>query len=234
MKERNASTAEFLRNFYCYVVSVIETREKFYPYNDIEYSRRNGEMWEKFAYLCLTNPNSEIKEISSTAKDMFLRKVRQSIDNVVLRPNGKELKQFKAFVGSLIEGINLKLDFVGQRGSQVVGIDFKSGFGSNEKGNTSRILQVGTAFSFAEIDIKLYLLVRQDQNNSYLSKISESREWDVRTGRSAYKLLEELSGQNLLSFLEDEVDFISDMSPMVVKMLRDNVTGIEKYTNWLR
>lgn len=191
-------------------------------------------MWEKFAYLCLTNPNSEIKEISSTAKDMFLRKVRQSIDNVVLRPNGKELKQFKAFVGSLIEGINLKLDFVGQRGSQVVGIDFKSGFGSNEKGNTSRILQVGTAFSFAEIDIKLYLLVRQDQNNSYLSKISESREWDVRTGRSAYKLLEELSGQNLLSFLEDEVDFISDMSPMVVKMLRDNVTGIEKYTNWLR
>lgn len=233
LKEAGASATVFLRNFYCYSVSMIETRDRFYPYNEIEYSRRNGEMWEKFATLCLINPDSSIKEISTEANKNFRTKITQSIENMAVQNNGNELRKFKAFILSLVDGINLDIDFVGLKNGILIGIDFKSGFSSNEKGNTTRILKVGAAYSFAEIDIKLYLLVRQSLNNSYLDKISESSDWEVYTGTEAYKILEELSGQNIRSFVEKEVNFMSDFLPAVGVRLRKNVAGIEKYTQWL-
>lgn len=233
LKEVGASTTAFLRNFYCYAVSMIETRDRFHPYNEIEYSRRNGEMWEKFATLCLISPDSNINEVSTEANNNFRNKITQSIENMAIQNNGNELLKFKAFILSLVDSINLDIDFVGQKNGKLIGIDFKSGFSSNEKGNTTRILKVGAAYSFAEIDIKLYLLVRQSLNNSYLDKISESSDWEVHTGINAYRILEELSGQNLRSFVEQEVQFMSDFLPAVGKSLRNNITGIEKYTQWL-
>ena len=77
---------------------------------------------------------------------------------MAVQNNGNELRKFKAFILSLVGGIDLDIDFVGQKIGKLIGIDFKSGFSSNE--NTIRILKVGAAYSFAEIDIKLYLLLR--------------------------------------------------------------------------
>ncbi|WP_214658000.1 hypothetical protein, partial [Vibrio anguillarum] len=70
-------------------------------------------------------------------------------------------------------------------------IDFKSGFGSNEKGNTLRLIAVGRAYKHWDSNTNLLFLVRQNENNNYLETIRRSNLWDVYCGDAAYRKIDE-------------------------------------------
>ena len=215
-----------LRNYYCYVVSMIETRHKLIEYNDIEFSRRIGEVWEKFCSLILDNPFSKIKRIKEPDSSQFYKKLEKDFDKF---ENSKEL--FDIIV-SFIGNLDLHLDYFGEKNNKKYGIDFKSGFGSNEKGNTERILQVGKAYNYLNSDIILSVLVRQNENNNYLKRIEKSKIWKVSKGKSSYEYLEKLCGSNVTNFLKTELDFQKDFQKDVFKSLGKSVINRDIYLNW--
>ena len=114
-----------------------------------------------------------------------------------------------------------------------IGIDFKSGFGSNEKGNTQRILQVGKIYNILNPDYKLYLLVRQNENNNYLTKIENSGVWNVIKGNETYNFLSEISGCNATSFIKNEIDFPSDIDKDVYDDIGLSIDNRERYLEWI-
>ena len=215
-----------LRNYYCYVISMIETRHKLIEYNDIEFSRRIGEVWEKFCSLILDNPFSKIKRIKEPDTSQFYKKLEKDFNKF---ENSKELFDI---VVSFIGNLDLHLDYFGEKNNIKYGIDFKSGFGSNEKGNTERILQVGKAYNYLNSDIILSVLVRQNENNNYLKRIEKSKIWKVSKGESSYKYLEKLCGSNVTDFLKKELDFQKDFEKDVFKSLGKSVINRDIYLNW--
>ena len=61
-------------------------------------------------------------------------------------------------------------------------IDFKSGFGSNEKGNTNRLLVVGSIYkNIIETSYENFIIVRtpENDNNHYLQTLKRSDVWEV-------------------------------------------------------
>jgi len=71
------------------------------------------------------------------------------IDKLTLTVKEKlELKEYYAKVWSLVSSgeIQLELDLHFSINDQKYVVDFKSGFGSNEKGNTNRLLLVATIY----------------------------------------------------------------------------------------
>ena len=111
-------------------------------------------------------------------------------------------------------------------------VDFKSGFGSNEKGNTHRLLTVANAYKFIDPQVSCYLLVRQTENNHYLQVLANSELWDVKLGREAYQFMADETGVNILSVSDICSDILNDIIPSVVSDLKKTVKGIEKYTKW--
>ena len=76
-------------------------------------------------------------------------------------------------------------------------IDFKSGFGSNEKGNTLRLIAVGRAYKHWDKNVNLLFLVRQNENNNYLETIRSSNLWNVYCGDGAYQKIDELTNAGI-------------------------------------
>lgn len=67
--------------------------------------------------------------------------------------------------------------------------DCKSGFGSNKKGNTNRLLLVASIYQHIEPeDYRCLLLVRApgDENNHYLQILKRSDLWEVYCGAETY------------------------------------------------
>lgn len=66
-------------------------------------------------------------------------------------------------------------------------VGFKSGFGSNEKGNTNRLLLVGSMYNYIETEsYQCALFVRSVENNHYLTALRNSGVWNVFCGVEAY------------------------------------------------
>lgn len=78
--------------------------------------------------------------------------------------------------------IQLELDLHFSLSGKKYVVDFKSGFGSNEKGNTNRLLLVATAYKILEEDYNCLLLVRaeEDKNNNYF-KTLKTLQYGVHT-----------------------------------------------------
>lgn len=111
-------------------------------------------------------------------------------------------------------------------------IDFKSGFGSNEKGNTDRLLAVGRAYKLWNPDTRLYLLVRQQENNSYLNVIKRSGLWDVYLGEQAYEVIDSLTGSDIRAVRESVVDFSTDLSHTFWTDVSSHLTDLSSYLRW--
>jgi len=221
-----------LRNYYCYVVSMLETRHRILPYNDIEFSRRVGEVWEKFCNLILQNQFSSAQTIDEPKASDFFQKLDTDINDLTIDGKPQKLGELKDLISSLIGNIDLGLDYFGESNGSVFGIDFKSGFGSNEKGNTERILQVGRAYRYLQPSTKLNVLVRQNENNNYLKKIENSGIWNVETGKNAYLFLENISNCSVISFLETELSFEKDFNAEIFKDIGKTVNNRDQYLNW--
>ena len=102
----------------------------------------------KVCNLILKNPFSSAEILKEPENSEFFQKLNSDIDNLSSNPRSQKINELKNLISSLVGNIDLKLDYFGTSGEIIYGIDFKSGFGSNEKGNTERILQVGNAYRY--------------------------------------------------------------------------------------
>jgi len=208
---------------YCNIVVMIESRNSVRPYEYMDFSRRVGELWDPFCKLCFYYPVNDVSlfipPLFSEVKKKLTDEIVDYINNLNISPEEKEeLKKYYEKVWSLVTSgeIQLELDlhFISQGQKYVV--DFKSGFGSNEKGNTNRLLLVASIYKNLTENYKCLLFVRAEENNSYFNTLKNSGIWEAYCGNEAYGKIREYSGYNLKSWIDTNMDWANDFKPETI------------------
>jgi hypothetical protein len=141
------------------------------------------------------------------------------------------LSQFKIHNLSLSDKeIQMELDLHFSSNEQKYVVDFKSGFGSNEKGNTNRLLLVATIYKNLDANFKCLLFVRAEENNSYFHKLKNSGIWEASCGSEAYQKISEYSGYNLKIWIDTNIDWKNDFNTETIQHLTDN--NLLQYLLW--
>jgi len=217
---------------YCYSVISLEYRNKVWPYEYMAFSRRNGELWERFCKSAWDNP--QLPSLYRIDAPNF-NDVRSNFRNRIIsytngNPNQRYIIEDIDSIFELVGEINMIEDeMFNLNGSNYI-IDFKSGFGSNEKGNMLRLIAVGRAYKHWDPNVSLLFLVRQNENNNYLETIRRMGLWDVRCGDAAYNRIDELTSAGICEIRREVIDFRSDLSPEFWSYLVNN--NLTDYLNW--
>ena len=151
---------------YCNYVVMLEVRHSVWPYEYMAFSRRIGELWEPFCKLAFEYPVNDLElfvpPLFSDVKKKLVTEIKDYINKLNLTKEEKDqlLKYYNKVWRLVTSGeIQLELDlhFIYEGKKYVV--DFKSGFGSNEKGNTNRLLLVASIYHNLEegYDIKTWI-----------------------------------------------------------------------------
>ena len=146
---------ELLLITYSSYIVMLEFRNDFWPYEYMSFARRIGELWEPFCKIPFYYPIKKLKLIESPTFSSIQQKI-QSDANVFIETLNlddkikQELKHKYEIPWILVDsgGINLKLDLHFEQDGMHYNCDFKSGFSSNEKGNTNRLLLVASIFNY--------------------------------------------------------------------------------------
>lgn len=217
---------------YCYTVMSLEYRNMVWPYEYMAFSRRNGELWELFCKAAWDN--SQVPNLSrieapefSEVRDSFRNRIIGYTDN---NENQELIVNDIDSIFELVDEINMEQDemFVSNDINHI--IDFKSGFSSNEKGNTLRVLAVGRAYKHWDPNVNLLFLVRQNENNRYLDKIRRSNLWAVHCGDEAYRKIDELTNAGISEIRREAIDFQNDLSAGFWNYLDAN--NLTNYLDW--
>lgn len=112
--------------------------------------------------------------------------------------------------------IQLELDLHFVSNGQKYVVDFKSGFGSNEKGNTNRLLLVASIYKNLSESFKCLLFVRAEENNSYFNTLKNSGIWEAYCGNEAYVKIKEYSGYDLKNWISTNMDWANDFKPETI------------------
>lgn len=222
---------------YCNIVVMIESRNSVRSYEYMDFSRRVGELWDPFCKLCFYYPINDlslfIPPLFSEVKRKLANEIIEYIDNLSISNEEKqELKSYYEKVWSLLTSgeIQLELDLHFHYNEQKYVVDFKSGFGSNEKGNTNRLLLVATIYQNLDENYKCLLFVRAEENNSYFNKLKNSGIWEAYCGNEAYEKINEYSGYNLKNWTERHIDWANDFNAETTQYLTDN--DLLQYLLW--
>lgn len=222
---------------YCNIVVMIESRNSVRPYEYMDFSRRVGELWDPFCKLCFYYPINDISlfvpPLFSEVKKKMTDEIADYIDNLTISEEEKqELKRYYDKVWSLVSSgeIQLELDLHFSHNDQKYVVDFKSGFGSNEKGNTNRLLLVATIYQNLDDNYKCLLFVRAQENNSYFNTLKNSGIWEAYCGNEAYQKISEYSGYNLKQWTETNIDWASDFNAETTQHLTDK--NLLQYLLW--
>ena len=142
------------------------------------------------------------------------------------------LKTYYAKVWSLVSSgeIQLELDLHFSHNGQKYVVDFKSGFGSNEKGNTNRLLLVATIYHNLDENYKCLLFVRAEENNSYFNTLKNSGIWNAYCGNEAYQKIKEYSGYDLKNWTSTNIDWASDFNTETTAHFTDK--NLLQYLLW--
>lgn len=222
---------------YCNIVVMIESRNSVRPYEYMDFSRRVGELWDPFCKLCFYYPVNDVSlfipPLFSEVKKILTNEIVDYINNLNISPEEKEeLKKYYEKVWSLVTSgeIQLELDlhFVSQGQKYVV--DFKSGFGSNEKGNTNRLLLVASIYKNLSESYKCLLFVRAEENNSYFNTLKNSGIWEAYCGSEAYLKIKEYSGYDLKSWIDSNMDWANDFKPETIEHFQEQ--NLLQYLLW--
>lgn len=224
----------FLVLQYCTCIVSLEYRHRVWPYEYMALSRRVGELWERFCSAAWDFPSrTGVHRIAApTFKDVANRIRNQITQRVLDAAARRELEQEIAVLFDLIGDINMKEDEVFTVDGIPHVIDFKSGFGSNEKGNMIRLQTVGKAYKLWNPNTNLLFLVRQQVNNNYLNVIRRSGLWDVRCGVEAYAAIDELTGSNMTELRNSVIDFEHDLSKKCWADLCSHLSDLTSYLRW--
>lgn len=229
-----------LLNSYTGSVVMLESRHLVWRYDYMALSRRVGELWERFVRVCWQYPIQQgIAAYEPPVFEDIRLALEQQLDAVVSELPVEDEDQVAirglfdtlwSFVSS--GGIALGMDehFV-LAGRRYV-VDFKSGFGSNEKGNTNRLLLVGSVYKSLSEDYECVVLVRapRDQGNQYLQTLERSQVWRVCCGEEAYREIERFTGCDLLAWIERNVSWVDDLLPEVERNFHEQ--DLRRYLEW--
>ncbi len=230
---------EILRMTYASYITMLEYRNKVWPYEYMAFARRIGELWELFCRLAFEHPIKQLSLIEPPNFNEVQQAIKKStndyIDELPVSDSIKdELKRYYAIPWTMVDsgGIKLDLDLHFEQNGTHYNCDFKSGFSSNEKGNTNRLLLVASIYKSLKTNEKTILFVRQkeDQNNHYLQTLKNSSYWDVFCADDCYSAIEKFTGFNMRSWLDDNANWQNDISKDFKKHLQDN--DLLKYLTW--
>jgi hypothetical protein len=174
-----------------------------------------------------------VPPLFSEVKKKMTDEIANYIDNLTISDEEKqELKRYYDKVWSLVSSgeIQLELDLHFSHNEQKYVVDFKSGFGSNEKGNTNRLLLVATIYQNLDFNYKCLLFVRAEENNSYFNTLKNSGIWEAYCGSEAYQKISEYSGYNLKQWTETNIDWATDFNAETTQHLTDN--NLLQYLLW--
>ena len=222
---------------YSSFVVMLEERNKVWPYDYMAFSRRIGEMWEPFCKLCFEFPINELSLYDppefEDVKAALISEIAEYISNLGITEEEKaQVSDYFSQVWDLVTSgeIQLKSDLHFQKDGHRFVVDFKSGFGSNEKGNTNRLLMVGKIYQEMEEEYDCRLFVRANDNNHYLETLRNSGVWSVTTGEDTYAKICEYSGYDISRWIHANINWLKDFSPEMSDHIRNN--GLETYLVW--
>ena len=230
---------EILCMTYVSYIVMLEYRNKVWPYEYMAFARRIGELWEPFCKLAFEYPVKELHMIEPPDFVQVQRSIRKSateyIDSLEISEEIKgELKRRYSIPWTMVDsgGIKLALDLHFEQAGVHYNCDFKSGFSSNEKGNTNRLFLVASIYnSLGEIE-KTLLFVRQseDENNHYLQTLKKSPYWDVYCADDCYAAIKSFTGFDIRSWLDNNANWVHDISDELRTHLQEN--DLLKYLTW--
>lgn len=224
---------------YASYIVMLEYRNKVWPYEYMAFARRIGELWEPFCRLAFEYPVKKLSIIEPPNFENVQRNIKKSateyIDSLQMSKDIKdELKRHYSIPWTMVDsgGIKLALDLHFEQDGIHYNCDFKSGFSSNEKGNTNRLLLVASIYnSLGKIE-KTLLFVRQneDENNHYLQTLKNSPYWDVYCANDCYAAIKSFTGFDIRAWLDTNADWKNDISDELRQHLQAN--DLIKYLTW--
>lgn len=230
---------EILIITYASYIVMLDARNSVWPYEYMAFARRIGELWEPFCKLPFEYPIKKLTIINppdfKTVQDTIKKDATDYIDSLNIDQETKdELKHHYAIPWTMVDsgGIKLGLDLHFEQDGIHYNCDFKSGFSSNEKGNTNRLLLVASIYnSLGEIE-KTLLFVRQaeDENNHYLQTLKNSPYWDVYCANDSYAAMKKFTGFDMREWLDNNVDWENDISEELRDHLEEN--NLLRYLTW--
>jgi hypothetical protein len=228
-----------LASTYCAQAAMLDLRNEVWPYEYMAFSRRIGELWEHFASIpfahSITEINVFVPPLFSEVRSDLRKEIGEFIEELPLSKDEKsELLQYYEKVWVLVDSgeVSLQLDLHAEIEGTKVNIDFKSGFGSNEKGNTNRLLMVATVYQNLEDNYNNVLLVRaqEDQNNHYFQTLKRSEVWDAFCGTDAYDKIGEYTGFDLKGWIQHNINWKTDLLPETMRHFTEN--NLTQYLEW--
>jgi hypothetical protein len=222
---------------YTNYIVMLESRNDVWPYDYMAFSRRIGELWEPFCKLCFSYPVNNLTLFVPPLFTDVKRKLSSEIDDYINRLNitNKQKQQLRKYYykvwGLVTSGeIKLELDlhFIFNKEKYVV--DFKSGFSSNEKGNTNRLLLVGSIYKNLEENYKCIIFVRGEDNNHYYNTLKNSGVWETYSGIESYREIKKYSGYDIKSWITTNVNWQKDFKKETMTYCKTK--ELEQYLIW--
>lgn len=224
---------------YASYIAMLEYRNKVWPYEYMAFARRIGELWEPFCRLPFEYPIKTLRIIEppkfEDVQSGIQKNATDYINSLQLADDiKKELKRYYSIPWTMVDsgGIKLALDLHFEQNGIHYNCDFKSGFSSNEKGNTNRLLLVASIYNSLGAGEKTLLFVRQneDENNHYLQTLKNSPYWDVYCANDCYEAIKSFTGFDLRNWLDVNADWKKDISADFKQHLQAN--DLLKYLTW--
>ena len=224
---------------YIYIIVMLESRNSVWLYDYMAFSRRIGELWEPFCKIAFFNPIKSLTEFKPMAFEQLKTQIQKNavnfINSLLIIENSKEklINYYNAPWGLIdSEHVKLELDLHFIQDGRYYNCDFKSGFSSNEKGNTNRLLLVGSIYSMIGPEYKNILFVRQNEedNNHYLMTLKESPYWNVYCADECYLKIKEFTGVDLRTWMDQNMNWKEDISKDLYDYLIEQ--DLFKYLTW--
>lgn len=225
---------------YANYVVMLEARNDVWPYEYMAFTRRIGELWEPFCLLCWEYPlnkklNYFVPPLFKDVKIKLTKEIENFISNLKISEKEKaELKKYYQKAWTLVTSgeIKLELDLHFENEKDKFVVDFKSGFSSNEKGNTNRLLLVASIYKILEEGHKCLIFVRstEEQSNHYLQTLKKSGLWDVYCGEQTYKKIQDFTGFNLGMWMKKHIQWENDFDEKMFSHLKNN--KLIQYLEW--
>ena len=226
---------------YCSYVVMFEYRNKAWPYEYMTFARRIGELWEPFCINCFNFPvrtDIELYEppLFSEVREQLQQEIKDYINVLNLTANEKtQLLAYYDKVWSLVTSgeIKLELDLHFKIKHTNFNVDFKSGFQSNEKGNTNRLLLVASIYKniiSENNECLLFVRAAEKDNNHYLQTLKHSGIWDVFCGNETYEQINKYSGFNLAEWINTNIQWEEDLDDDTLAHFHEN--DLVKYLSW--
>ena len=220
-------------------VAMLELRNEIRPYEYMDFSRRVGELWEDFIRLVFDHAPSKlgyfVPPLFSGVRTRLRQEINDHINALTLSAAEKaELLAYYDKVWVMVDAgeINLELDLHCVANGERINIDLKSGFGSNEKGNTNRLLMVATIYKNLPEPYRNFLLVRtpDDANNNYFRILKSSGVWEAFCGSDAYAQVRSLTGFDIAAWIAQNISWKMDLSTSCLEHLQRS--RLDVYLIW--